>query len=185
VNTFRTVRCGSCGSLHAPIAEAIETDALRLLAVDLEGCHEDTWRFFQAVWAPSPGYASTRALAKDLAVCSATLCSRFFREGLPTPRDYMLLARLTRAARILEQPNVSVGRAATVLNASSPQSFNRAVRKATGLTPAVWRAHANGADMLARFREELILPHRAKLLAFNPLFGRPSGGRRACRILAA
>lgn len=164
-------RCAHCGSLVEVRPPTIESEALGLLARDLEGAPEDCWRFFRAVWAPAPGYRTTLALARDLAVAEATLAARFTRVGLPTPNVYRRMALFTRAARLFELPGFTLVRVAAAVGVGSHQALSRMCRHVLGTTTAEFRRRHTGADMLERFRRELILPYRDTLRAFSPVVG--------------
>lgn len=164
-------RCAHCGSLVEVRPPTIESEALALLARDLEGAPEDCWRFFRAVWAPAPGYRTTDALARALAVSSATFATRFKSAGLPTANHYRRMATFTRAARLFELPGFTLVRVAAAVGVGTHQSFTRMCRHVLGITTAEFRRRYTGADMLDRYRRELILPHRDTLRAFSPLVG--------------
>ena len=50
------------------------------------------------------------------------------RLGIPTPTRYLAYVRLIRAARLFENPGLSVADVANHLDYSSPQSFGRHVK---------------------------------------------------------
>ena len=91
-----------------------------------------------------------------------------FRAKLPAPKRYLSLARLIRAARLFENPGLSVARVANHLDYSSPQSFGRHVRTVMRMSPVKFRATYDGQGMLQLFRRELILPHIDVLSNFRP-----------------
>lgn len=155
--------------LIAERAGDIERQALGTLALDLAGVPEDCWRFFESLFCSSPRAPSVRALAAQLHVVPSTLMSRFFRARLPAPKRYLAMARLTHAARIFENPGLSVANVANHLDYSSPQSFGRHVRTFLGLTAVEFRERYDGEGMLHRFREELVLPYLPVLRHFTPL----------------
>ena len=155
--------------LIAERAGDIERQALGTLALDLAGVPEDCWRFFESLFCSSPRAPSVRALAAQLHVVPSTLMSRFFRVRLPAPKRYLAMARLTHAARIFENPGLSVANVANHLDYSSPQSFGRHVRTFLGLTAVEFRQRYDGEGMLHRFREELVLPFLPVLRHFTPL----------------
>ena len=155
--------------LIAERAGDIERQALGTLALDLAGVPEDCWRFFESLFCSSPRAPSVRALAAQLHVVPSTLMSRFFRARLPAPKRYLAMARLTHAARIFENPGLSVANVANHLDYSSPQSFGRHVRTFLGLTAVEFRQRYDGEGMLHRFREELVLPYLPVLRNFTPL----------------
>jgi hypothetical protein len=94
--------------------------------------------------------------------------SRFFRAKLPAPKRYLSLARLIRAARLFENPGLSVARVANHLDYSSPQSFGRHVRTVMKMSPVKFRTTYDGQGMLQFFRTDLILPYVDVLCTFRP-----------------
>jgi AraC-like DNA-binding protein len=94
--------------------------------------------------------------------------SRFFRAKLPPPKMYLSLARLIRAAKLFENPGLSVASVANYLDYSSPQSFGRHVRTVMKMSPVTFRESYDGAGMLQHFRGELILPYAETLRSFRP-----------------
>lgn len=120
------------------------------------------------VLAFSPDLTSGKLIADRLHVPTSTLLSRFFRAGLPSPKRYVALARLTWAAWLGEQPGLSLSAIAYRLDASSPQSFHRMVRTLTGRSASEFRRMTTGAAMLDQYRAELVLPYREILRVFDP-----------------
>jgi AraC-like DNA-binding protein len=163
--------------LLADRAADIERLALGQLALDLIGAPEDCWRFFEVMFRGTPRVATVRALAARLDVIPSTLMSRFFRARLPPPKRYLASARLVQAARLFENPGLSVANIADHLEYSSPQSFGRHVRTMLGMTAVAFRQRYDGEGMLQRFREELVLPYLMVLRRFNPLSA-PLGWRQ-------
>ena len=123
--------------------------------------------FLRAVFAP--GFRTTKGVADRLGIHASTLISRFYRAGLPSPRHFLIGARLVWAAHLAEWPGLTIADIADRMDASSPQSFGRMVRTATGLTAGEFRARFDGARMLDRFRATLVAPYRDVLLGFDPL----------------
>lgn len=155
--------------LLADRAGDIERLALGQLALDLVGAPDECWRFFEALFRSSPRVTTVRALAARLQVVPSTLMSRFFRAHLPPPKRYLASARLVQAARLFENPGLSVANVADHLEYSSPQSFGRHVKTMLGITAVAFRQRYDGEGMLQRFRDELILPFLAILRSFSPL----------------
>lgn len=124
-------------------------------------------RFFALVF--SPGVARARAVAERLGVCPQTLTSRFFRAGLPSPKQYVAWARLVWAAHLGEARGLTVQALAGQMDASSPQAFARSVRRLTGTSPGAFRRGHTGAEMLARYVAALVIPYRDRLRTFDPL----------------
>lgn len=155
--------------LIADRASDIGRHALGQLALDLIGSPADCWRFFESLFWVWPGPATVQLLAVELGVIPSTLMSRFFRMRLPAPKRYLAMARLTRAARIFENPGISVANVANHLEYSSPQSFSRHVRTILDMTATDFRQRYDGEAMVHRFREDLVLPFLPTLRTFSPL----------------
>ena len=94
--------------------------------------------------------------------------SRFFRAHLPPPKRYLALAKLIRAARLFENPGLSIASVANYLDYSSPQSFGRHVRTVMRMSPVVFREKFDGAGMLQYFRRELVVPYVEIFRDFRP-----------------
>ena len=146
----------------------LDARALALLRQDIPEAHADTLAMFARIFDGGTRLATVRDLARGLGVCASTLNSRFFRARLPAPKRYLAWARLVRAAHLLENPGVSLAACALRLEYSSPQSFGRHVRTLLGCSAGEFRARHDGERMLRRYREELVLPHRAALQALGP-----------------
>src|SRR5689334_695316 len=170
-------------------ANDLQRSALAQLGQDLPGVTTDCWRFFELLFNTSPRISTVRQLARHLNILPSTLMSRFFRAKLPAPKRYLSLARLIRAARLFENPGLSVARVANHLDYSSPQSFGRHVRTVMRMSPVKFRATYDGQGMLQYFRRELILPYTDVLCNFRPSAAYPGwmpkitvGDRHASRV---
>ena len=165
------------GRLRALLAREATRDADRAviatLQADLRGVHEDCWRFFEALFSPDIRACTVRELARRLNVLPTTLMSRFFRARLPAPKRYLSFARLIRAARLFENPGLSISDVAMHLNYSSPQSFGRHVRTMLLITAGEFRCTYDGDRMFERFRSELVHPNIQLLRTIRPLAVRP------------
>jgi len=146
----------------------LQRSALAQIGQDIPGVSKDCWRFFELLFDTSPRISTVRQLARHLNILPSTLMSRFFRANLPAPKRYLSLARLIRAARLFENPGLSVARVANHLDYSSPQSFGRHVRTVMKMSPVKFRATYDGQGMLQLFRRELILPYIDVLSNFRP-----------------
>ncbi len=146
----------------------LQRSALNQISLDLPGISEDCWCFIELLFEPSPKVSTVRQLARHLNILPSTLMSRFFRAKLPAPKRYLSLARLIRAARLFENPGLSVARVANHLDYSSPQSFGRHVRTVMKMSPVKFRSTYDGQGMLQQFRTELILPYADVLRTFRP-----------------
>jgi len=170
-----TRRPGGWGALREALA-ADESHDLRhhvvtTLARDLEGAPDGCLRFFAALFTAPSEVTTVRGLAAVIGVLPTTLMSRFFRTRLPAPKRYLALARLVRAARMLENPGCTLTAAAHFLEYSSAQSFGRHVRNVLGCSPRELRRRYGAVALFERFREELVLPYREALCRFSP-YGR-------------
>ncbi|HUR00641.1 MAG TPA: helix-turn-helix domain-containing protein [Gemmatimonadaceae bacterium] len=146
----------------------LQRSALTQISLDLPGITTDCWRFFELLFDPSPRISTVRQMARQLNILPSTLMSRFFRANLPAPKRYLSLSRLIRAARLFENPGLSVARIANHLDYSSPQSFGRHVRTVMKMSPVKFRSIYDGQGMLQYFRSELILPYVETLRTFRP-----------------
>jgi AraC-like DNA-binding protein len=161
------------GALMADSGESGQRGVLGQLAVDLAGAPEDCWRFFEVLFTCSPRVGSVRLLARQVGVLPSTMMSRFFRAGVPAPKRYLAMARLVRAARLFENSGFSIANVANHLDYSSPQSFGRHVRNLLHMTAGDFRERYDGAGMMERFREELVLPYVTALRGLHPLSAPP------------
>src|SRR3954469_10354874 len=157
----------------------VQREALTQLAVDLAGAEAECWRFFEAIFTASANVSTVRQLSRALGVYPSTLMSRFYRAGLPAPKQYLAMARLIRAARMFENPGFSIANVANHLDYSSPQSFGRHVRTMLRMTAGQFRDRFDGAGMLEHFRCVLVLPHRERLRQLRPIGGLASLSTRA------
>lgn len=149
-------------------AEAIERRAIAQVLDDIAGATEDCRRMFEVLFMGGARGYSVRGLAEAMGVGASTLLSRFFRAHLPAPKRYLALARLVRAARLLENAGLSIANVANQLEYSSPQSFGRHVKGLLGMTGQHFRETYDGEGMLDCFRRELVVPYARELRVFKP-----------------
>jgi AraC-type DNA-binding domain-containing proteins len=154
--------------LAAEKSNDLQRTALGQLSTDLTGAPSDCWRFFELLFSHTPQVHTIRQLSRQMNILPSTLMSRFFRAKLPPPKRYLSLARLIRAAKLFENPGLSVASVANYLDYSSPQSFGRHVRTIMGVSPVVFRQNYDGAGMLQYFRAELVIPYAGILRNFRP-----------------
>lgn len=147
----------------------IERLALARLAIDLAGVADDCWLFFETLVRDARCIGTVRGLARRLGVVPSTLMSRFFRLGIPTPKRYLAYVRLMRAARLFENPGLSIAAVANHLEFSSPQSFGRHVQSVLRMSAGEFRRRYDGEGLFERFRAELITPYRSQLMRLRPL----------------
>jgi AraC-like DNA-binding protein len=155
--------------LVADASRLLERAAMAMLGVELPSAPVGCVRFFEATFRRHSGVRTVRQLADVLSICASTLMSRFFRAKLPAPKQYLAVARLAHAARLLENPGASVSSVSNSLDYSSPQSFGRHLQLFLQLTPREFRRRYDGDGMLECFRAELIAPYREQLRTFDPL----------------
>jgi len=168
--------------LAAQGSNDLQRSALSQIGQDLPDVSRDCWRFFELLFDTSPRISTVRQLARYLNILPSTLMSRFFRAKLPAPKRYLSLARLIRAARLFENPGLSVARVANHLDYSSPQSFGRHVRTVMKMSPVKFRATYDGQGMLQFFRRELILPYVDVLCNFRPAAAYPGWMPKAMSV---
>jgi AraC-like DNA-binding protein len=159
--------------LAADASQELHRSALAQINLDLPGAPADCWRFFELLFDPSPKIGTVRQLARRLEILPSTLMSRFFRAGLPAPKKYLALSRLIRAARLFENPGLSVASVANHLDYSSPQSFGRHVRTMMKMSPVTFRGRYDGQGMVQHFRTQLILPYVGIFRSFHPVEAYP------------
>jgi AraC-like DNA-binding protein len=154
--------------LHDQASE-IHRVALARVAEDLAGAPEGCHRFFRALFEQGAETRTIQELSSGLGVIPSTLMSRFLRAGLPAPKHFLSMARLVCAARLFENPGLSITLVANELDYSSPQAFGRHLRAVLRVSAMEFRERYDGEGMLQVFRDELVLPHVHRLRAFDPL----------------
>ena len=159
--------------LSAERSTDLQRTALGQLSSDLAGVPADCWKFFELLFSTNPQVHTVRQLSRHLCILPSTLMSRFYRAKLPPPKRYLALARLIRAAKLFENPGLSIASIANYLDYSSPQSFGRHVRTMMRISPVQFRERYDGAGMLLYFRERMILPYVSTLRMFNPAATHP------------
>lgn len=125
-------------------------------------------RFVLTLFEVSPRVRTVRGYAPRFGVLPTTMMSRFFRAGLPAPRQYLAWARLARAAQLFESPRWTVGAVAAELEHSSAQGFSRHLYRQLGVRPREFREQYGVGRMLERFADELIVPYGEVLRRFEP-----------------
>ena len=150
-------------------ASDIQRLAVAQLMIDLHDSPPGARRFFEALFTVAPRTVTIRQLSRAMRVLPSTLMSRFFRARMPPPKKYLAYARLTCAARLFENPGLSIASVSNQLDYSSPQSFGRHVRALLGLTAIDFRERYDGEGMLQHFRDELVIARIECWRAFDPL----------------
>lgn len=153
--------------------ESIERLAIARITADLRDVPADCIQFFEALFNAPPSVTTVRQLAHGMGVVPSTFMSRFFRARLPAPKRYLAMARLVRAARLFENPGLSITHVAYHLDYSSPQSFSRHVQALLHCSAIEFRRQYDGEGMLERMRHDLVLPYRLALKQFEPFSASP------------
>jgi len=153
------------GHPASPVAALVLARILPALA-DIPG---DARLFFEALARLAPVLSTVRGLARHLRISPSTLMSRFYRAGLPSPKNYLAGVRLLHAAYLFQNPGLSVADVAYRLDYSSPQSFGRHLKAMLGVTAGEFRHRFPFDVALTRFVDLLITPYREALRAFHPL----------------
>ena len=154
--------------LHDQATE-IHRVALARVAEDLADAPDGCLRFFRALFEEGSETRTIQELSEILGVVPSTLMSRFTRARLPAPKFYLSMARLVCAARLFENPGLSITIVANELDYSSPQAFGRHLKSILRITAMEFRQRYDGEGMLQLFRDELVLPHIGRLRSFDPL----------------
>lgn len=154
-------------------ARTADRNALSCIRDELAPISEDTWVFFEALFAASEHNGTVQALSLRLQLLPSTLMSRFFRAKLPAPKRYLAYARLLRAARLFEDAGHSVSDVANALEFSSPQSFSRHVHCLLGISATEFRRTYSEKRMLEQMLSELVRPHRHALRGLRALVIHP------------
>ena len=149
--------------------DSIERTAMARINEDLYDAPADCRRFFEALFLAPATLSTIRQLARSLGVVPSTFMSRFFRAGLPAPKRYLAAVRLIRAARLFENPGLSITHVANHLEYSSPQSFSRHVHTVLQCGAVEFRKTYTGEGMLEHMRRTLVLPYSETLRRFEPL----------------
>jgi AraC-like DNA-binding protein len=159
--------------LAAEAMRSTDRVALARIREELAPLPDETWQFFEALFAASSRNETVQALALRMQVLPSTLMSRFFRAKLPAPKRYLAYARLLRAARLFEDQGHSIADVANALDFSSPQSFGRHVHAFLGCSAGDFRRTYTSDRMLEQLLAELVRPHREVLRRLRPLILRP------------
>lgn len=141
--------------------------ALDILAVDLSGVREGCWDFFDILFTATPPIARVDTFADRLDLSPIALASRLYRLRLPAARAYISMARLTRAARLLENPGLSIANVSNFMEYSSPQAFSRHLGVMLDLSATKFRRAFDGPKMLELFRQTLVIPYLDALRRFD------------------
>jgi AraC-like DNA-binding protein len=169
------VDCSAPGGwrrLRQVLAQPASPAAQRILAgvlPALGAVPEEAQVFFEAVIRLAPAVPTVRGLARHLRVTPSTLMSRFYRVGLPSPKNYLAATRLLHAAYLFQNPGLSVADIAYRMDYSSPQSFSRHLKVLLGVSASEFRRRFPFVVALQRFVDLLVAPYREVLRAFRPL----------------
>ena len=112
-----------------------------------------------------------RDIARQGGTHPSAFSSRFYEAKLPSPRKYLEIGFIARFAYLADTTLWSVNAIARSIDASSPQSFGRMMKRLTSLTPVQWRLENGLASVLADFSTRFINEHRLALRHFDPFQG--------------
>lgn len=157
--------------LRSLIGEGSTESTVEILAAVmpvLGDAHVGSKQFFDLLIRSAPRIRSIKGFARSLRIHSSTLMSRFFRAGLPSPKQYLGEMRMLYAAALFETSSTSIAEIAHRLDYSSPQSFGRTVRTVKGMPASAFR-RSSFSDVLEQYMKALIVPYRATFLSFDPL----------------
>lgn len=136
---------------------------------ELSETPEDCRRCFEALIRLAPSVATVRRFCRHHHIPPSTFVSRFFRTGLPSPKQYLARVRLVYVVALFETRGLSIADVVYRLDYSSPQSFGRHLRTLTGLTASELRRQVSFDQALEQLYRDLIDPFRAVLRVFHPL----------------
>ena len=136
---------------------------------DLADVPPDCRVVFELIVRRAPTMTTVLSIARSLRVVPSSFMSRFFRAGLPSPKAYLMHARLVHAAFLFASTGYSIADVAHRLEYSSPQSFGRHLSSLLGLTAGEFRRRMPFPVALARYRQTYLTPYRDRLLTFHPL----------------
>jgi AraC-like DNA-binding protein len=156
------------GLLREPASPAVAS-ILAGIEPDLDEVPPDCRLFFELVVRRAPDTLTVLALAEALRTLPSSLMSRFWRAGLPSPKAYLMHARLVHAAYLFRSEGYSISDVAHRLEYSSPQSFGRHLGALLGLTAGEFRRRMPFDVALLRYRQTYLTPYRDRLLTFHPL----------------
>jgi AraC-like DNA-binding protein len=153
-------------------ASPVVAEILAALLPHLDEAPPDCRLFFDALARLAPVMVTVRSLARHLKMVPSTLMSRFYRAGVPSPKNYLAGMRLAHAAYLLETPGLSVADVAYRLDYSSPQSFGRHLKAMLAVTAAEFRRRFPFTACLSRYLDVLVIPYRERLSRLHPLDAR-------------
>ena len=139
------------------------------LAPLIQTATRETQLFFRTVVRGAPRLRTARALGDMLHTLDSTLNSRFFRAGLPAPKQFLATTRLVYAAAFLESPSASIADVANTMDYSSPQSFNRHVQAMCGMTAGEFRRSWSFSAALEDLKQKLLVPYERTFRSFRPI----------------
>lgn len=109
------------------------------------------WAVKHAVECPQ-----VQDLAREVRMSSRALARELRGLGLPSPRQLLLWGRLIQAARMLDDPEITVEDAAFALGYATGASLGRAIKEQTGLSPTELQ-EAGGVDSAVDAFVELVV----------------------------
>lgn len=154
------------------LVASIEPVTARIIEVvlqELRASRPNCRRLFSLLVQKAPEISTARELAELFRISSSTLNSRFFRAGLPSPKEYLARVRLAHAAGYFESRQTSIADVAYRLRYSSPQSFGRHVTSMLGMTAGELRGSMGFSDAIKALRSTMFAKYAAALETFEPV----------------
>jgi AraC-like DNA-binding protein len=135
-------------------------------------CSQSTRHFFDTLFRVASYTSKANGLAAHLDTHPSTLASRFYRRGLPSPKDYLSATRILFASSLFADREMSVTGVANQLRYSSPQTFQRHIRARFGQSVGAFRYTYSFRRTKDLYLSELIVPYAAQFRTFEPLDNR-------------
>lgn len=187
MRSARTTRCPTCHGLFAPAGPEpvdVRIQLIRAVALELQGCHEDAWRFFRTLIENEDVVTKAYLLSQELGVEETALRSRFFRAGLPSMKSYTAALRVVLVCDYLQLAERTLTDCAYTFGYSSAQSMNRSIRGWVSLSATELRQQHTTESIVAWFVDTMIKGHRALWMQFRPLVNLPATAKGQ-RMVAA
>jgi AraC-like DNA-binding protein len=172
VDLSRSIGWKTLRSILDESQDQVRSQVLGIVDSALTDVSEEARQFFTHLARVSPHRTTVRGVACELRLNVSTLLSRFFRAGLPSPKEYLSATRIVYARAHFEAPDATISEVAFRLQFSSPQSFGRHVRSMLGVTLREFRRDYSLQEITNRYVLKLFTEHHAVLRTFDPFGGR-------------
>ena len=133
------------------LAKLAELMFVQVIREYVEGLPEDARGWLSGLKDPHVGQAlrlihgqpaanwTLEGLARAVGLSRTVFANRFTHYACDPPMQYLARCRMQLAARLLENPGISVAQAGAQVGYDSEAAFNRAFKKVVGLPPGTWR----------------------------------------------